>query len=144
MEKDKKEWEGKEWSKEDWEAAMDAKKQKDSAADESGQGNEAIMRARAHKGRPLKCLCLHGGDMNGASFEAMITNLKEAYGPLVEFVFAQAPHAQAPERHLWMGNADKQGPDAVGWWDDSLAYLQGRPLTLAADFETSLHCCHGP
>ena len=71
MEKDKKEWEGKEWSKEAWEAAMDAKKQKGSAADESGQDNEAITRAREHKGRPLKCLCLHGGDMNGASFDSV-------------------------------------------------------------------------
>merc|ERR1711939_516351 len=93
------------------------KKEPDTECSDDGEccaSTDALERASTHQGRALKILCMHGGGMTADGFEVMLTGLQSTLGPLVEFVFAQAPNEQ------WMGDAQKQGPHAVGWWDDSV------------------------
>lgn len=78
----------------------------------------ALERAQAHKGRPLKILCMHGGGMTADGFEIMLKDLHTTLAPLVEFVFAQSPNEH------WMGDVQKQGPHAAGWWEESVRHLE--------------------
>ena len=79
----------------------------------------AVTAAQAYNGRPLKILCLHGGGMTADGFKWMLTDFAEECGPLVDLVYAQAPH-KVGENYIWMGK-DEQSSEAM--WAPSLAYL---------------------
>lgn len=81
----------------------------------------AVALAKAHRGRSLRVLVLPGGGMGAEEMRQMMSNLD--FAPLVDFVYVQAPHADGGP--LWMGDAEKQGPHSVTWWDDSVSYLRG-------------------
>merc|ERR1719263_1746124 len=95
---------------------------------------DAAAKARAHAGRPLRILCLHGGGHSAQGMSVLLSNLTEAFGPLVDFHFAQAPHVRGTphgkpcgprDGFLWMGDAQKQGAHSARWWYDSLELLRG-------------------
>ena len=56
----------------------------------------ALTAARVYSGRPLKLLCLHGGDMSGDGFQVMTMAMAEELKPLVQLSFPTAPYSEQP------------------------------------------------
>ena len=97
--------------KEAWKAAWDKKMKSKPPAPPCTDGcccaqanPDAISKAKAHTGRPLKILCLHGGGQTAEGFRSAIANFT---WPLVDYHFAQAPN-EHHGRPQWMGDAEKQ------------------------------------
>lgn len=85
---------------------------------------DSLHRAKSFTGRPLKILCLHGGNSSSEGFEVQLEELSHQLGGLVEFTFAQAPNGESANQFLWMGDAAKHGPHSVGWWQDSKRHVE--------------------
>jgi len=92
---------------------------------------DTLSRAQAHRGSPLRLLCLHGGGGDGEGFDRQLSMFKAELGPLVEFVCVTAPNHsdtvadRGKAGFLWMGDAQKQGPHAANWWqEESLPFLE--------------------
>ena len=84
----------------------------------------ALTAARVYSGRPLKLLCLHGGDMSGDGFQVMTMAMAEELKPLVQLSFPTAPYSEQPpgtDKFLWMA---KSGALSESTWADSLTYLK--------------------
>jgi len=88
----------------------------------------AISAAGLYTGRPLRILCLHGGNMTAVGFQEMLADLKQHCGAVVEFVYTQAPHKVkkhnmfgSSEAYLWMGK-DEESSEAM--WVPTLEYLK--------------------
>ena len=85
----------------------------------------AVTAAHAYTGRPLKILCLHGGNMTADGFKGMLAGLARHCGAVVDFVYAQAPHRStkhgSQESFLWMGKDEKTSEEM---WVPTLRYLQ--------------------
>ena len=67
---------------------------------------------------------MHGGMGNGDAFDKQLEQLANDLGPLVQFVCATAPQPASSSERLWIGDADKQGPESVGWWQESVTSLE--------------------